>query len=108
MVIGWWGDLGPTAGDVGELWRRATVFAGLAGGGLIVEDEVWLSSEGDVHLRIWLGAMVFDYTATAEAARNLIRDWKRKRCCTIEVMRENIAEYPLPVRLPCERLYVGP
>ncbi|MGY2011659.1 hypothetical protein ACW9HJ_30035 [Nocardia gipuzkoensis] len=37
--------------------------------------EALLPPEGDVHLRIWLADMVFDYTATAAAVRNLVHDW---------------------------------
>ncbi|WP_327098518.1 hypothetical protein OIE68_06810 [Nocardia vinacea] len=68
--------------------------------------ERWLPSEGDVHLRIWLAGMVFDYTATAVAVRNFIHDWRRKPWGTIELVRDT-ADY-LPPRLPYERLFLGP
>lgn len=62
----------------------------------------------DVHLRIWLGGMVFDYAATAVAARNVIDDWSRKHWVTIELICDTIEEHlPLP-RLPYERLFLGP
>lgn len=68
--------------------------------------EGWLPPEGDVHLRIWLAGMVFDYTATAVAVRNFIHDWLRKPRGTIELVHD-IADHP-PLRLPNERLFLGP
>lgn len=68
----------------------------------------WFSSEADVHLRIWLADVVFDYTATAAAARNLIHDWGRKHWCTIELIRDTVVDGRLLPRLPCERLFLGP
>ncbi|WP_433754497.1 hypothetical protein [Nocardia sp. CA-135398] len=65
-------------------------------------------SEGDVHLRIWLADLNFDYTTTAVVARNLIRDWERKHWCTIELIRDFIEGCRLLPRLPCERLFRGP
>jgi hypothetical protein len=67
----------------------------------------WLPSERDVHLRIWLGGMSFDYAATAAAARNLIDDWERTRWCTIEFVRNTVEKCLLLRRLPCERLFLG-
>ncbi|MFX0578438.1 hypothetical protein [Nocardia nepalensis] len=64
--------------------------------------------DGDVHLRIWLTGVVFDYTATAVAVRNLIDDWRRMHWCTIELIRDNIEDCRLLPRLPCERLFLGP
>ncbi|WP_330251956.1 hypothetical protein OG874_38515 [Nocardia sp. NBC_00565] len=70
--------------------------------------EGWFPSEGDVHLRIWLADLDFDFTATAVAARNLIHDWERKHWCTIELIRDIIECSRLLPRLPCERLFLGP
>ena len=70
--------------------------------------DAWFLSGSDVHLRIWLGGMVFDYAASAVAARNLIHDWRRKRWCTIELIRDTVEECLLLRRLPCERLFLGP
>ncbi|MET8779137.1 hypothetical protein ABZV58_29400 [Nocardia sp. NPDC004654] len=68
----------------------------------------WFPPEGDVHVRIWLADVVFDYTATAAAIPNLIHDWGQKRWCTIELTRGNIDNCRLLPRLPCERLFLGP
>ncbi|MET8424019.1 hypothetical protein [Nocardia sp. NPDC004860] len=70
--------------------------------------EEWFSPEGDVHVRIWLAGVVFDYTATAAAVRNLIHDWSRKHWCTIGLIHDTIADSPVLPRLPCERLFYGP
>ncbi|MFE2998626.1 hypothetical protein ACFXG4_26935 [Nocardia sp. NPDC059246] len=64
--------------------------------------------EGDVHLRIWLSGVVFDYTATAAAVRNFIHDWKRKHWCTIELIRDTDEDCWSRQRLPYERLFLGP
>ncbi|MEV6338371.1 hypothetical protein [Nocardia vinacea] len=70
--------------------------------------EVWFPTEGDLHLRIWMSGVVFDYTATVAAVHNLIHDWRRKRWCTIELIRETVEDCRLLPRLPCERLFLGP
>ncbi|WP_280250513.1 hypothetical protein [Nocardia abscessus] len=70
--------------------------------------ETWFVRGSDVHLRIWLGGMVFDYAATAVAARNMVRDWRRKPWFTIELIRDTIEERRLLPRLPYERLFAGP
>ncbi|MGW4774993.1 hypothetical protein ACWEO2_44085 [Nocardia sp. NPDC004278] len=70
--------------------------------------EAWLPPTGEVHLRIWLAGVVFDYTATAMAARNLIHDWRRKHWYTIELICDTIETGRLLPRLPCERLFAGP
>ncbi|MEV5832693.1 hypothetical protein [Nocardia sp. NPDC052112] len=68
----------------------------------------WFPPEGDVHVRIWLAGVVFDYSAAAAAVRNLIHDWRRMHWCTIELIRDTIEDCrPLP-RLPCEQLFLGP
>ncbi|MGY4098770.1 hypothetical protein ACW2Q0_04275 [Nocardia sp. R16R-3T] len=64
--------------------------------------------EGDVHLRIWLSNVVFDYTATAAAAHNLIHDWRRGHWYTIELIHETTDHRRLLPRLPYERLFLGP
>ncbi|WP_329410469.1 hypothetical protein OG563_47530 [Nocardia vinacea] len=69
--------------------------------------EGWFPPEGDVHVRIGLAGMVFDYTATATAVRNVIHDWRRKPWCTIELIPSTNDCRLLP-RLPCERLFLGP
>ncbi|WP_433522321.1 hypothetical protein ACQPZ2_34950 [Nocardia pseudovaccinii] len=61
----------------------------------------------DVHLRIWLGGMAFDYAATIVAARNVIHDWTRKRWFTIELIHYAVEECLLLPRLPYERLFSG-
>ena len=70
--------------------------------------EGWLPPEGDLHLRIWVSGVVFDYAVTAAAVRNLIHDWGRKHWYTIELIRESIEDCQLLPRLPCERLFLGP
>ncbi|WP_433683075.1 hypothetical protein [Nocardia sp. CA-119907] len=69
--------------------------------------ERWFPTEGDLHLRIWMAGVVFDYAATAAAVRNLIHDWRRKHWCTIELIRETVEDGRLLPRLPCERLFLG-
>ncbi|MEV0341406.1 hypothetical protein AB0H49_20485 [Nocardia sp. NPDC050713] len=65
-----------------------------------------LPPENDVHLRIWLADMMFDYVATARAARNLIDDWqRRKHRHSVELIRSTVEERRLLPRLPCERLF---
>ncbi|WP_146161156.1 hypothetical protein [Nocardia sp. MDA0666] len=61
-------------------------------------------SEGDVHLRIWLQDVAFDYVATAPAALAFIDDWSRHPTHTIEVVLATRDRGPLP-RLPNERLF---
>lgn len=68
----------------------------------------WFSPEDDVHVRIWLAGVVFDYTATAAAIPNLIHDWAQTHWSTIELMRYSIDDCRLLPRLPCERLFLGP
>ncbi|MGW5111204.1 hypothetical protein [Nocardia sp. NPDC004123] len=70
--------------------------------------EGWFPPEGDVHVRIWLADVVFDYTVTAVAVRNLIHDWRQKPWFTIEFIRQTFDDCRLPPRLPCERLFIGP
>ncbi|MFJ9370480.1 hypothetical protein ACIRRA_39495 [Nocardia sp. NPDC101769] len=70
--------------------------------------ERWFLPEGDVHVRIWLAGVVFDYTVTAAAVRNLIHDWRKKHWFTIEFIRDAIDDHRLLPRLPCERLFLGP
>ncbi|NKY87597.1 hypothetical protein HGA07_18420 [Nocardia veterana] len=61
----------------------------------------------DVHLRIRLGGMTFDYRATVEAAYNFIHDCRRRRECVIELILRS-GENGLPKdRLPNESLFVG-
>ncbi len=64
-------------------------------------------SHSDVHLRIWLGGIAFDYTAAAAAAANLISDWRRRPWYAIELMRDTIEERLSLPRLPNERLFLG-
>ncbi|MFE2995749.1 hypothetical protein ACFXG4_12130 [Nocardia sp. NPDC059246] len=64
--------------------------------------------EGDVHVRIWLADVVLDYASAAMAVPNLIHDWRKKRWCTIELMRDTIDNCRLLPRLPYERLFLGP
>lgn len=70
--------------------------------------EAGFPTEGDLHLRIWMSGVVFDYTATAAAVHNLIHDWRRRHWCTIELIRETVEDCRLLPRLPCERLFLGP
>ena len=69
--------------------------------------EGWFPPESDLHLRIWMAGVVFDYTVAAAAVHNLIQDWRRKRWCTLELIRDSVEDCRLP-RLPCERLFLGP
>ncbi|MRH93489.1 hypothetical protein GFY24_39835 [Nocardia sp. SYP-A9097] len=65
-------------------------------------------ADSDVHLRIWLGGIAFDYRATVNAAYQLICDWQQRRWCAIEFV-EHATEEGLPeTRLPNERLFLGP
>lgn len=64
--------------------------------------------EGDVHLRIRLGGMVFDYAVAAAAARNIVHDWRRKPWFTVELIPGTVEKCRLLPRLPCERLFLGP
>ncbi|MFF3567658.1 hypothetical protein [Nocardia jiangxiensis] len=62
----------------------------------------------DMHVRVWVNGMAFDYRAAQGVARNLIRDWHRKRWCAIELIAHT-SEGCLPeTRLPNERLFLGP
>ncbi|PPJ12107.1 hypothetical protein C5E51_07295 [Nocardia nova] len=61
-----------------------------------------------MHLRIWLADVALDYTATAEAARNIIMDWARRHWCTIELILNTVERCEPMRRLPCERLFLGP
>ena len=70
--------------------------------------DEWFPPGKHVHLRIWLGDMVFDYAATTVAARNLVDDSSRKRWYTVELIRDPVEECLLLPRLPCERLFLGP
>lgn len=70
--------------------------------------EAWWRPGRDVHLRIWLGGMVFNYAASTEAARSVIHDWGRKRWFTIELIRDAVEGCRLLPRLPYERLFLGP
>ncbi|MEU6563243.1 hypothetical protein [Nocardia nova] len=60
----------------------------------------------DVHLRIWLGDIAFDYTAAASAASNLIRDWQRRPWYAIELMQDALEDRLSLPRLPNERLFL--
>lgn len=70
--------------------------------------EEWFLPEGDVHVRIFLAGLGFDYRATAAAVHNLLLDWKRARWCTIELVNDAIDNCRLLPRLPCEELFLGP
>ncbi|MFE6925460.1 hypothetical protein ACFVAV_30910 [Nocardia sp. NPDC057663] len=70
--------------------------------------EAWIAPEGDVHLRIWLGGMAFDYTASATVVGNLIQDCRQRHWCTVELVSDSDEDNgPFP-RLPCEQLFLGP
>lgn len=69
-------------------------------------DVQWCRSEQHVHLRIWLAEVAFDYTTSAEAARNVIHDWMTRRWCAIELVRTTAENCELLPRLPCERLFL--
>jgi len=97
----WWGDRTPSAEPQ---VRPVSVEEGWAAG----PSEDWLGRGNCVHLRIWLGGMVFDYAVTAVAARNIFHDWRRRRWFTIELIRDTIEECRLLPRLPCEQLFAGP
>lgn len=62
--------------------------------------EGWSPPAGDVHLRIWLADVAFDYAAAAAAVSNTVRDWMRTRWCTIELLRSTIEDRRLLPRLP--------
>ncbi|MGF6889257.1 hypothetical protein ABIA39_000349 [Nocardia sp. GAS34] len=73
-----------------------------------MNSAAWFPRDGDVHLRIWIDGVVFDYRATVVAARNLLHDWARKRWYSIELIRDAVDDVGSLRRLPCERLYQGP
>ncbi len=60
----------------------------------------------DIHLRIWLGDVVFECAATAAATHNLIRDWHHRRWYTIEILLNTEQDLKKARRLPCERLFL--
>ncbi len=62
----------------------------------------------DVHVRIWLNGVAFDYRAAAAALHNVIRDWQRKRWCAIEIIEHTVDDMLPEARLPNERLFIGP
>ncbi|WP_054814901.1 hypothetical protein [Nocardia arizonensis] len=64
--------------------------------------------EDDVHIRIWLAGVVFDYAAAAAAVRALIKDLRARRWCAFELISDTAAERRLLPRLPCEQLFLGP
>lgn len=70
--------------------------------------EQWSTSEGDVHLRIWLSGVAFDYMAAAAAVPHLIHDWARNPWCTIELICGTAEDRRLLPRLPHERLFLDP
>lgn len=65
-------------------------------------------ARADVHVRIWLNGVAFDYRAAATAIHNVIRDWQRKRWCPIEIIEHTIEDMLPETRLPNERLFIGP
>ncbi|MGY1961784.1 hypothetical protein [Nocardia gipuzkoensis] len=98
----WSGDHGPPLVPGAFVWRcPSRNWAAMTA-------DAWFALGNDVHLRIWLGGMVFDYAATSIAARNVIHDWRRKPWFTIELNCDTIEERRLLPRLPCERLFLGP
>ncbi|PPJ25566.1 hypothetical protein C5F51_22260 [Nocardia nova] len=66
-----------------------------------------LRAADDVHLRIWLDGVRFDYAASMAAVHQLIHDWTRKRWYTIELVRDSLDDLARMTRLPCERLFLG-
>jgi hypothetical protein len=103
----WREDRGLTAGD-----RAGAAAAARSARPMSPELALTITPEecpgSDVHLRIWLGGVGFDYMATAVAACNLIRDWKKKHWYAIELILKSIGESRLLPRLPCEQLFYGP
>lgn len=69
--------------------------------------EPWSFDSEDMHLRIWLGDMAFDYIASSVVVANLISDWHRRPWYAIELIRIGYDNPQLP-RLPCARLFQGP
>ncbi|MEU1548345.1 hypothetical protein [Nocardia sp. NPDC005745] len=70
-------------------------------------DDEWLLSEGDIHVRVWMAGLVFDYAVASTAARRVVRDWQKRRWCTIEFLRDTTEGLRLLPRMPCERLFLG-
>ncbi len=70
--------------------------------------EVRFRSDSDVYLRIWLTDIAFDYWADVAAIPSLVRDWRKKRWCTIELIQNAVDDCRRLPRLPCERLFLGP
>ncbi|MEV0364663.1 hypothetical protein [Nocardia fusca] len=91
-----------------RLQQEAEASAGPPEDALAVPDELRSPPAQDVHLRIWLGGIAFDYRAAAMAARTLIEDWQRKRWYAIELLPTSIQKCRLLPRLPNERLFLGP
>lgn len=73
-----------------------------------MRNEVGLLPGHDVHLRIWLGGVAFDYRATAIAAWSLMCDSQRRRWYGIELIRDSADTALLLPRLPNERLFLEP
>lgn len=67
----------------------------------------WIPHQGDVHVRVWLAGVPLDFTATAAAARNFIRECSHRSWCTIELVRSTVEHRSLLPRLPCERLFLA-
>ncbi|WP_157126074.1 hypothetical protein [Nocardia mikamii] len=65
-------------------------------------------SDSDVHLRIWLGDMAFDFRATRAAAHTFFTEWGHRRREAIELVVETLCDPRLLPRLPCERLFHDP
>ncbi|MEV5649483.1 hypothetical protein AB0L57_14645 [Nocardia sp. NPDC052254] len=65
-------------------------------------------ARADVHVRIWLNGVAFDYRAAATAIHNVILDWQRKRWCAIEIIEHTLEDMLPETRLPNERLFIGP
>ncbi|MCM6774448.1 hypothetical protein NDR87_14080 [Nocardia sp. CDC159] len=62
----------------------------------------------DVHLRVRLGEVAFDYRARAIAAWHFLQDWSRTHCEPAEVIDDTPEALQNLRRLPCERLFLGP
>jgi hypothetical protein len=68
----------------------------------------WLPADGDVHVRIWLADMVFDYSLAVSAVGGVIHDWQRSHWCTMEFISDTVEDRARLPRLPCERLFLAP
>lgn len=75
---------------------------------LTLAERIRTVTQGDVHVRIWLGKTAFDYRADFAAATNFVHDCRQKHWCAIELLIHRIEDFLPETRLPNERLFCDP